>query len=215
MSLLAKRPLYVLAEEINEAYGEIFESYRSALQHAFIVGELLNEAKEQFEHGDWTPWIEQNLRFDPRTAQRYMQLALNRDQLEQYAEQEATRMSDLTLTAALKVVQTPRPPAHAEIAAHVGGMVDDEGDEADVVVDAEVVPELRELPPPSNVVTLVPANPYARVREKMLRAHKDLGELLAFSDDLSAYALGERMDEATVKVRELELTLRQFRSELA
>jgi hypothetical protein len=69
------RRLPDLAAEIAREHELCEGSYRTALQHAAKVGELLIEAKGQLEHGDWLPWLTEHTPLNARTAQRYMQVA--------------------------------------------------------------------------------------------------------------------------------------------
>jgi hypothetical protein len=70
-----------VAKEINGLHEEIALGLRTTLAKAIRIGELLVEQKEKCDHGNWLPWIEANLNFDPRTAQRYMRVFENRDRL--------------------------------------------------------------------------------------------------------------------------------------
>ena len=64
-----------LAERINEEHREVESVFKTAVDHALKVGELLLEAKEAAPHGGWLPWVEANCSFSKRTAQAYMRLA--------------------------------------------------------------------------------------------------------------------------------------------
>lgn len=64
-----------LIEQIRIEHGAAAGAARSALDHARRAGELLNEAKQQTDHGAWLPWLRQHFDFTPRTAQGYMRIA--------------------------------------------------------------------------------------------------------------------------------------------
>ena len=66
------RPLKVLVPLILEEIRLGQEAAKPFYAHA---GELLLEAKSQIKHGDWEPWIRENLRIAPRTAREWMQYA--------------------------------------------------------------------------------------------------------------------------------------------
>jgi len=68
--------------EINNLHSEIGGYLKMTLDKAIRVGELLQEVKEGLKHGAWLPWVEENLSFDLRSAQRYMKVAANKAVLE-------------------------------------------------------------------------------------------------------------------------------------
>jgi hypothetical protein len=45
------------------------------LEHAAECGRLLQQAKEACPHGQWLTWVEANLSFKERQAQKYMRIA--------------------------------------------------------------------------------------------------------------------------------------------
>lgn len=62
------RPIEVITTEIllfkQQAGAAILE-----------IGKRLIEAKEQLQHGEWLPWLEEQVEFSEATAQRFMRLA--------------------------------------------------------------------------------------------------------------------------------------------
>lgn len=82
---------------------------RDAIVHAIAAGRLLAEAKGKLEHGEWLPFIEAHLTFGARTAQQYMQLYENRDQVQAWLDADTNHDSHLTFTGALKQIQKPAP----------------------------------------------------------------------------------------------------------
>ncbi len=67
----------LVAERTKEIVGlhlSIEASLRRSVQDAIRLGELLSEQKAALPHGDFLPWIERELPFNERTAQRYMLL---------------------------------------------------------------------------------------------------------------------------------------------
>src|SRR5687768_15050907 len=95
------RTLPRLAEQIRAEHEAAESDWRSALGHALRAGELLNEAKERVEHGDWSRWLRINFPASERTARLYMQAAANRQRV---AEVGAT-----SLREAVKAIAKPRP----------------------------------------------------------------------------------------------------------
>jgi hypothetical protein len=106
---LQRTQLGELASEINREAQLVEEAFRSAVRHAIRAGELLNEAKAQVGHGNWTAWRTANFDGSERTAQIYMSFANNRN-----------AVADLpTVRDALDVVKTQRTKRVDGIAEHV------------------------------------------------------------------------------------------------
>ena len=59
----------------NAEHGQAHAAAKTAIENAIECGRLLLEAKSQVAHGEWLPWIEANLSFGPRQAQKYIRLA--------------------------------------------------------------------------------------------------------------------------------------------
>lgn len=68
-------------EEIKERHGRIGGYLRNTLQDAIRIGELLIEQKEGMDHGNWLPWIKENLPFSERSAQDYIRFYDRRKEL--------------------------------------------------------------------------------------------------------------------------------------
>ena len=54
---------------------------QQCLADTLEAGRLLTEQKAELEHGEWLPWLKENVRVNVRTAQRYMNLHENRNRL--------------------------------------------------------------------------------------------------------------------------------------
>ncbi len=67
--------------EIHKLYKEIESAGKVMIDKAIRIGELLVEQKEALEHGDWIPWVEDNLPFERGQAARYMRVYENRKEL--------------------------------------------------------------------------------------------------------------------------------------
>ena len=68
-------------DEISKLHGEIYGAFKTSLEKAIRIGELLTEQKQNLRHGEFTSWVENNLPFSDRTAQIYMRLYSERDRL--------------------------------------------------------------------------------------------------------------------------------------
>jgi hypothetical protein len=68
-------------EEIRKIHGEILHSLKTSLGKAIRIGELLIKQKERLTHGQFSPWIKNNLPISDRTVQNYMRLYREKDRL--------------------------------------------------------------------------------------------------------------------------------------
>jgi len=67
------------AQAINNEYALMTGDMTRAVQRAIRIGEMLTEAKAQVQHGEWIPWVEQNLVFGRTQASHYMRVFRERD----------------------------------------------------------------------------------------------------------------------------------------
>ena len=67
------------------------------------LGGLLIKAKATVPHGQWLPWLRQNITFSERTAQGYMRIAQRSSRL-----QIRNGVADLSVRGALKELATTR-----------------------------------------------------------------------------------------------------------
>ena len=87
-----------LAATVNDEYALMTGDMTRAVKRAIRIGELLTEAKSEVAHGEWIPWVEENLVFGQREARRYMRVAANR-----------TRVSDSdSLREAVSLLAEPK-----------------------------------------------------------------------------------------------------------
>jgi hypothetical protein len=87
-----------LAARINEAHHLAMHHAGEALMQAIACGQMLLEAKSKAGHGQWLPWLRQNVTFGERSAQGYMRLA-----------ERAPKLGEgSTIRDALKELATPR-----------------------------------------------------------------------------------------------------------
>ena len=81
IDIVRSNSLADLAARINAEHAEAVRSFRAPMEHGIKAGHLLIEAKEQLKHGEWLPWLEEHCAVNPRTAQLYMRLASNEEQI--------------------------------------------------------------------------------------------------------------------------------------
>jgi Protein of unknown function (DUF3102) len=92
-----------LAAKIEAEHQAAHQAARTALEHALECGKLLLQAKASVPHGGWLPWVEDNLSFGPRQAQKYMRLADHAA-----AISNTTSESHLTIEGALAAIAEPK-----------------------------------------------------------------------------------------------------------
>ena len=61
--------------DIETITGEILEAKRAGGEAILTIGRCLIEAKEQLPHGEWLPWLNEQVDLSERTAQKFMKLA--------------------------------------------------------------------------------------------------------------------------------------------
>lgn len=69
------------ADRLRQLHGEIIGAARMLLDKAIEAGKILRDVKAYLAHGEFTEWVETNAGFNIRTAQRYMKIYENREQL--------------------------------------------------------------------------------------------------------------------------------------
>lgn len=95
-----------LPQAIEREHEAAIGAARACLGHAIRCGELLIRAKAGVPHGEWRLWIEANLSFGARQAQKYMRLA-ERGQRMRIAN------SHFTIDQALAAMADPRGNSNA------------------------------------------------------------------------------------------------------
>jgi hypothetical protein len=91
-----------LAARIRTEHETIRRIMENAVQRALTTGDMLLEAKEQLEHGQWMPWLRDHCGMPQRTANLYMRLAKGREVI------EASDIAGLTLNAAARLLAPPQ-----------------------------------------------------------------------------------------------------------
>jgi hypothetical protein len=99
--------LSALALQIRNALRAFQVGMSNALDAALDAGDALIAAQEQVAKGQWTRWLKENCFLRKSTALLYMQLARHRDEV----EAELTRVGELSLRAARRLVTKPDKPS--------------------------------------------------------------------------------------------------------
>lgn len=55
--------------------GEILDAKRAGGEAILTIGRCLTEAKDMLRHGEWLPWLNEQVELSERTAQKFMKLA--------------------------------------------------------------------------------------------------------------------------------------------
>ena len=84
---------------IEAITGEILDAKRAGGEAILTIGRCLIEAKEMLSHGEWRSWLEEQVEFSERSAQRFMRLAREWS--------NPTTLSDLGASKALALLALP------------------------------------------------------------------------------------------------------------
>ena len=95
---------------IETITSEILELKKQAGKALLGIGQRLIEAKETLPHGEWLPWLTEQVEFSERTAQYYMQLA------REWTNPQS--IADLGATKAFKLLALPPEEREAFIQEH-------------------------------------------------------------------------------------------------
>lgn len=88
-----------IGRDIRSITNEINFFKRQAVESIYEIGKRLIEAKAQLKHGEWLPWLRDEVEFSETSAQRYMQLA------REYGK--STTVRDLGASKALALLALP------------------------------------------------------------------------------------------------------------
>ncbi|MHC1767692.1 MAG: MT-A70 family methyltransferase [Verrucomicrobiia bacterium] len=69
------------AAEINQLHADICGMGRKTVEMVIRIGELLTGEKAKLQHGEWLPWVRENLEFSERTSRNYISVYQRRDTL--------------------------------------------------------------------------------------------------------------------------------------
>lgn len=92
---------------IEAITGEILDAKRAGGEAILTIGRCLMEAKEMLPHGEWLPWLNEQVEFSERTAQKFMRLA------QKWSNPSA--LADLGATKALMLLALPEEEREAFI----------------------------------------------------------------------------------------------------
>ena len=93
-------------DRIIGLHTEIDSYLKITLDRAIEIGGLLEDQKADLGHGQWLPWVKENLPFSERTARDYMSYYARRDEL------KSAKIADLP--EARKYLSPPKVDADNE-----------------------------------------------------------------------------------------------------
>src|SRR5215831_1048294 len=73
--IVASNSLADLAARIRAEHEKVVLALKRGVERAIAAGDLLIEAKALLKHGQWLPWLRDDVGIPARTATRYMELA--------------------------------------------------------------------------------------------------------------------------------------------
>lgn len=100
--------------DIEAVTCEILHLKQELARNIVDIGLRLIEAKEMLSHGEWLPWLKENVYFSEATAQRYMKVAM------EFPNPALVR--DLGVRKALALLELP--PSEREIFAEENNVID-------------------------------------------------------------------------------------------
>jgi DNA modification methylase len=95
-NLKGKETTKEVTQKIKKLYQRLVDYYKLSLTDAIEIGRLLSLQRDKLKHGQWIPWVKENLPFSVRSARNYISLYKNRAKLKR------ERVADLS--AAYKVL---------------------------------------------------------------------------------------------------------------
>lgn len=100
-------------EEIKDLHEKLAMTAKMSLALAFELGKRLTAVKESLNHGEFIPWLEQNMSFSRSTAFRYMKL-YEQQKCFTVKHLENTTLQEAYIEAGLKKAATAPPPVYKD-----------------------------------------------------------------------------------------------------
>lgn len=106
MDMTVKKDPQVLAIEIRNLQQQ---AQVAVLSYAIEIGRRLCEAKAVLEHGQWGPWLAEQVEFSQSTAQNYMRIyeRYGSEQISLFGDAKSETLGNLPYTKALKLLAVP------------------------------------------------------------------------------------------------------------
>lgn len=105
------------ADGMNRLHEKIQAGYKTTVRDILLLGENLSNKKEELGHGNWLPWVEENLKFGAHQAAKYTRAYERRGEL----LSNETSGSDLSLNGIVKLLADPEPAAGGRLKSRITG----------------------------------------------------------------------------------------------
>ena len=167
--------------DIEVITQEILDAKRRGGEAILTIGRCLTEAKQTLPHGEWLPWLTEQVEFSPRTAQNFMRLA------REWSNTQA--LADLGAAKALTLLALPTEEREAFISenhvvdgeedmkllnARLSGAQEDREQAAQAVARLEAqLAELKEKPVEVAVETVVDPEAIEKARAEAVAGMQD------------------------------------------
>ena len=115
--LTIKKDPAVLAIEIRNLQQQ---AQVVVLSYAIEIGRRLCEAKSVLDHGQWGPWLEEQVEFSQSTANNYMKIfeRYGSEQLSLFGDAKSQTLGNLPYTKALKLLAVPEEETEEFLETH-------------------------------------------------------------------------------------------------
>ncbi|HOV13765.1 MAG TPA: DUF3102 domain-containing protein [Spirochaetota bacterium] len=118
-------------EEMRGLYLDIKQAMETAYQKALRLGEMLSNVKGILPHGEFGSWIEENMNFSVRNAQRYMLVFDKKEELKDRSiESLSQAFKLLSNTTRSSFLESDKPQIENKIPKGFEGFLDVEFEEA-------------------------------------------------------------------------------------
>lgn len=180
-----------IIDQINSEIAQAEQSLRTAVEHAWVAGVLLNNVKAATAHGAWLPWLEQNINLSPRRAQEWMDLASS------YTRAPAHS----SIEDALKDVRQQRKPKAADAGQLLQGL-------AGARDRTELDRRLAEAHDQQTAWSEAQERKRARTESMLGDTIRKMND--ACDTNLKQFAIGEILHEAAVSARQASVLLEEL-----
>lgn len=210
---------------ITEIKTLYYQAQVSALNSFIQIGQKLIELKEMVPHGQWTEYIKDNLDWNERKVQRFIQLAEGYSDGSAYARliTNPSFLSDLNMTNALALLAIPEDEVEDFAETHISEETSNRELAEEIKKYKEENAELsqqiktlkKDIEEAKNSSTGISEEDYNKLEEKLKRAKEKLQKEKEKTDSEITKARQEAMSEVENKVRgEVQQELEMAQSEI-
>lgn len=112
MDLIKTKNTDIAADIINglhaNALGVAIVAATDIVNAFADVGEALSKQKEKMAHGEWTPWVKDNLKFGVKQAAKYMRVFKNKNELLSSGESSMNNaLAQIAVSNTVSEIDTP------------------------------------------------------------------------------------------------------------